>query len=191
MAIAEGRGVGGRLVLIAPPQPHRAGDITKVELPGACCDACHGEQPMWCRWRLHMRRTPWSGQRRLATELTWLKRAGVNVDGEVGSSDPMHAVTDVLDRREFDEVIVSIFLLVSPGGCAWIYRTASDADRSCPSLMWSASSRVDNGGSVALLRHLRWVIRPVAGSRRTGASCSDDGAARMWQVVGASSAPWT
>jgi nucleotide-binding universal stress UspA family protein len=56
-------------------------------------------------------------QRRLATELTWLKRAGVNVDGEVGSSDPMQAVTDVLDRREFDEVIVSTF---PPGVSRWL-----------------------------------------------------------------------
>ena len=53
----------------------------------------------------------------MATELTWLKRAGVNVDGEVGSSDPMHAVTDVLDRREFDEVVVSTF---PPGVSRWL-----------------------------------------------------------------------
>jgi hypothetical protein len=82
-------------------------------------------------------------QRRLASEVNWLKRAGVNVDGEVGSSDPMKAVTDVLSRREFDEVIVSTFPAVPPDGCAWTYPTASDADRSCPSHMWSASSPVD------------------------------------------------
>jgi hypothetical protein len=56
-------------------------------------------------------------QRRLASEVNWLKRAGVNVDGEVGSSDPMKAVTDVLSRREFDEVIVSTF---PAGASRWL-----------------------------------------------------------------------
>jgi hypothetical protein len=55
--------------------------------------------------------------RRLTTEMNWLKRAGVNVDGEVGSSDPVEAVTEVLSRREFDEVIVSTF---PPGVSRWL-----------------------------------------------------------------------
>jgi GABA permease len=36
-----------------------------------------------------------------------LRTAGVRADGEVGDPDPMHAVEEVLKRRQFDEIIVS------------------------------------------------------------------------------------
>lgn len=50
-------------------------------------------------------------QRRLDTELNLLKAAGVQADGEVGHEDPVRAVNDLLDRRQFtfDEVIVATF----------------------------------------------------------------------------------
>jgi nucleotide-binding universal stress UspA family protein len=46
-------------------------------------------------------------QRRLERELERLRSLGAQVDGEVGSVHPMEAVTDVLEREPFDEIIVS------------------------------------------------------------------------------------
>jgi hypothetical protein len=46
-------------------------------------------------------------QRRLERELERLRSLGAEVDGEIGSVHPMKAVTDVLEREQFDEIIVS------------------------------------------------------------------------------------
>jgi nucleotide-binding universal stress UspA family protein len=46
-------------------------------------------------------------EERLATMSKRIAAAGGEVDGDVGSGDPCKAVKDVLDKRDFDEVIVS------------------------------------------------------------------------------------
>jgi hypothetical protein len=46
-------------------------------------------------------------QRRLEKGLSLISGLGVRVEGEVGDSDPVQAVDDVLGRLSFDEVIVS------------------------------------------------------------------------------------
>ena len=49
-------------------------------------------------------------QRRLDAELNWLRKSGVTVTGEVGSTDPMQAVSAALgSRQDIDEVIVATF----------------------------------------------------------------------------------
>ena len=36
-----------------------------------------------------------------------LGQLGAPVGGEVGDPDPLHAISDVLDRRQFDEIVIS------------------------------------------------------------------------------------
>jgi GABA permease len=49
-------------------------------------------------------------QRRLDAELNWLRKLGVTVTGEVGSTDPVQAVSAALgSRQDIDEVIVATF----------------------------------------------------------------------------------
>jgi hypothetical protein len=55
---------------------------------------------------------------RLDTELTRLRDQGMAVAGEVGGSDPFRAVSDLLARRQFDEIIVSTR---SPGLSRWLH----------------------------------------------------------------------
>ncbi|MHB8246529.1 MAG: hypothetical protein ACYDGN_14505 [Acidimicrobiales bacterium] len=45
--------------------------------------------------------------KRLGTALDWLRQAGAEAQGELGVSDPMVAVSEVMEKNEFDEVIVS------------------------------------------------------------------------------------
>jgi hypothetical protein len=44
---------------------------------------------------------------KLRFELEQLRALGATADGEVGDPDPLHAVEQVLARRQFDEIIVS------------------------------------------------------------------------------------
>lgn len=46
-------------------------------------------------------------QRRLEKGLALIGDLGIRVEGEVGDSDPAHAVDEVLARLNFDEIIVS------------------------------------------------------------------------------------
>lgn len=46
-------------------------------------------------------------ERRLERELERLRSLGAEVDGELGDVHPMRAVTDALEREQFDEIIVS------------------------------------------------------------------------------------
>lgn len=46
-------------------------------------------------------------QKQLDVELERLHAAGVEADGEVGDEDPMKAISSTLDRRQFDEIILS------------------------------------------------------------------------------------
>jgi hypothetical protein len=55
---------------------------------------------------------------RLDTELARLGQQGVAVAGEVGGPDPFRAVSDLLARRQFDEIIVSTR---SPGVSRWLH----------------------------------------------------------------------
>lgn len=45
--------------------------------------------------------------RRLDTELSRLRSIGADADGEVGDVHPLQAISDVLDRGTFDEIIIS------------------------------------------------------------------------------------
>jgi hypothetical protein len=45
-------------------------------------------------------------ERRLAHELDRLRRNGIVADGEVGPEDPIEAISDVLSRKQFDEIII-------------------------------------------------------------------------------------
>jgi len=45
--------------------------------------------------------------RRLAAELSRLRSIGAEADGEVGDVRPLQAITDVLAREQFDEIIIS------------------------------------------------------------------------------------
>ena len=56
-------------------------------------------------------------QARLGEELTRLRQAGAEADGEVGDPDPLQAVRDVLDRERFDEVILAT---LPPGVSRWL-----------------------------------------------------------------------
>jgi hypothetical protein len=55
---------------------------------------------------------------RLETELARLREEGMTVAGQVGGSDPFRAVSELLSRRQFDEVIVSTR---SPGLSRWLH----------------------------------------------------------------------
>lgn len=44
---------------------------------------------------------------RVAYGIEQLRKLGAEVDGEVGSPNPVKAVEDVISRRKFDEIIVS------------------------------------------------------------------------------------
>jgi GABA permease len=44
---------------------------------------------------------------RLGHELVHLRKLGVNADGEVGDPNPLRAIREVLERRQFDEIILS------------------------------------------------------------------------------------
>jgi hypothetical protein len=46
-------------------------------------------------------------RRRLENELARLREAGVDADGAVGDSRPLHAIKNALRKQEVDEVIVS------------------------------------------------------------------------------------
>lgn len=48
-----------------------------------------------------------TAERRLRDGIERLRALDVPVDGEVGDSDPLHAVGEALSRRQIDEVIVS------------------------------------------------------------------------------------
>jgi hypothetical protein len=44
---------------------------------------------------------------RLGQELVHLAKLGVKADGEVGDPNPLRAIREVLDRQQFDEIILS------------------------------------------------------------------------------------
>lgn len=46
-------------------------------------------------------------RQRLEEALSGLRQAGLEVDGRVGSSDPIVAITDEWDPRRYDEIVVS------------------------------------------------------------------------------------
>jgi len=55
---------------------------------------------------------------RLEAEVNRLRREGAIAGGEVGDVDPVRAVSDVLARRRFDEIIVSTR---APGLSRWLH----------------------------------------------------------------------
>jgi hypothetical protein len=56
-------------------------------------------------------------QARLGEELTRLRQAGAKADGEVGDADPLQAIRDVLEREQFDEIILAT---LPPGVSRWL-----------------------------------------------------------------------
>jgi hypothetical protein len=48
-------------------------------------------------------------RRRLDEMLDRIKRVGAEASGEIGDPDPVEAVARVLDRQDFDEILVSMF----------------------------------------------------------------------------------
>jgi hypothetical protein len=56
-------------------------------------------------------------QARLGEELTRLRKAGAEADGEVGDPDPLRAIRDVLGRERFDEIILAA---LPPGVSRWL-----------------------------------------------------------------------
>lgn len=58
-----------------------------------------------------------SAEKRLVRQLERLAQAGVVGTGEVGEPDPLGAVTAVLDRASFDEIVVST---LPPGISRWL-----------------------------------------------------------------------
>ena len=60
-------------------------------------------------------------QERLEEGLRHFRASGVEVTGEVGDTNPVHAVGDVLIREPFDEVIIST---LPPGPSHWLRQDA-------------------------------------------------------------------
>ncbi len=56
---------------------------------------------------------------RLSEGLRHFRDHGVEVTGEVGDSNPVHAVNDVFIREPFDEVVIST---LAPGPSAWLHQ---------------------------------------------------------------------
>ena len=56
---------------------------------------------------------------RLGVELEWLGSHGIDATGEIGDSDPIAAVNEVLQNRPFDEVILST---LPPGVSRWLHK---------------------------------------------------------------------
>ena len=46
-------------------------------------------------------------QVRLGEELDRLRKEGAEADGEVGSADPLQAIREVLNREQFDEILLA------------------------------------------------------------------------------------
>jgi hypothetical protein len=59
-----------------------------------------------------------AARRRLEAEVDRIRKEGVAADGEVGDSDPLRAITDLLARRQFDEIILST---LPPGLSRWLH----------------------------------------------------------------------
>ena len=58
------------------------------------------------------------GARRLAFELAWLDRLGVEAEGEIGDPDPITAIESALRHGEYDEILVS----TPPAGpSSWVH----------------------------------------------------------------------
>jgi hypothetical protein len=58
-----------------------------------------------------------AAEQRLEQALTRFAVLGADVDGEVGDTDPLQAIADVLRREQFDEVILST---LPPGPSRWL-----------------------------------------------------------------------
>jgi len=58
-----------------------------------------------------------AARRRLDAEVDRIRTAGAAVDGEVGNADPLRAISDLLGRRQFDEIILST---LPPGLSRWL-----------------------------------------------------------------------
>jgi hypothetical protein len=56
--------------------------------------------------------------RRLDAELDRIRKAGAPAHGEVGDPDPFRAISDLLARRQFDEIIVAT---LPPGLSRWLH----------------------------------------------------------------------
>ena len=65
--------------------------------------------------------TPEDGTRiaevRLDQELTRLRALGVSADGEIGDPDPLEAIRDTLDVRDFNEIILAT---LPQGASRWL-----------------------------------------------------------------------
>jgi hypothetical protein len=48
-----------------------------------------------------------AARRRLDAEVHRIRKAGAPADGEVGDPDPLRAISNLLARRQFDEIILS------------------------------------------------------------------------------------
>ena len=62
-----------------------------------------------------------TAEERLAQGLQHFRDHGIEVTGEVGDHNPVHAVGDVLLRDQFDELIIST---LAPGPSAWLHQDA-------------------------------------------------------------------
>ena len=56
-------------------------------------------------------------QQRLDEALIRFRELGATADGEVGDDSPLRAISDVLRRQEFDEIILST---LPPGPSRWL-----------------------------------------------------------------------
>jgi GABA permease len=60
-----------------------------------------------------------AAQRQLDVGLSWLRRLGATVDGDVGDADPVRGVGDTLKEKTYDEVIISTL----PSGLSrWLHQ---------------------------------------------------------------------
>lgn len=99
----------------------------------------------------HANDRPWSDDEaraetaaRLERGLAWLAELGLEAAGEVGAHEVVHAVTAVLAREEFDEVVLST---QAPGASRW--------------LRWDVPRRVAEACPQVVLTHVVEAPAPV------------------------------
>jgi hypothetical protein len=99
----------------------------------------------------HANDRPWSDAEaraetdaRLERGLEWFRELGLEGTGEVGAHEVVHAVTAVLAREEFDEVLLST---QAPGVSRW--------------LRWDVPRRVAEACPQVVLTHVVEAVEPV------------------------------
>ena len=74
--------------------------------------ASHSEHLVWTEGQARA-----MAQERLAEALQRFRDLGAKADGEVGDDSPLRAIGDVLQREQFDEIILST---LPPGPSRWL-----------------------------------------------------------------------